>query len=156
MHRWWTKGQRPPGLCDKRFTFAYIFAAVRPATDRAFALVLPEVSTAAMNLFLAAFADTLAPDEHAVLVLDQAGWHVANAMEVPVNVSLVSLPPYSPELNPVERVWLHLRERYLSHRLHDDYDAIVGAACTAWNDLRADTGRLASLTAFPWLPYVSS
>jgi len=109
-----------------------------------------------MNLFLAAFADTLEPDEHAVLVLDQAGWHVANAMIVPDTVSLVPLPPYSPELNPMERVWLHLRERYLSHRLHDDYDAIVDAACAAWNDLRADTGRLASLTDFPWLPYVSS
>jgi transposase len=109
-----------------------------------------------MNLFLAAFADTLGPDEHAVLVLDQAGWHVANAMIVPANVSLVPLPPYSPELNPVERIWLHLRERYLSHRLHDDYEAIVDAACNAWNALRADAGRLASLTDFPWLPYVDS
>jgi hypothetical protein len=129
---------------------------VRPATDQAFALVLPEVSTAAMNLFLGAFADTLEPDEHAVLVLDQAGWHVANALVAPDNLSLVPLPPYSPELNPVERVWLHLRERYLSHRLHYDYDAIVDAACSAWNALRADKGRLASLTDFGWLPYVGS
>jgi hypothetical protein len=109
---------------------------VRPATDQAFALVLPEVSTVAMNLFLDAFAETLAPDEHAVVVLDQAGWHVANALIVPDNLSLVPLPPYSPELNPVERVWLHLRERYLSHRLHADYDAVVDAACSAWNALR--------------------
>lgn len=156
MHRWWTKGQRPPGLCDKRFTFAYIFAAVRPATDRAFALVLPEVSTVAMNLFLDAFAETLGPDEHAVLVLDQAGWHVANALVAPDNLSLVPLPPYSPELNPVERVWLHLRQRYLSHRLHADYNAVVDAACSAWNALRADTGRLASLTDYAWLPSVNS
>ena len=102
-HVWWKRGERPPGLCDKRFTFAYIFAAVEPGTDNAFALVM----------------------------LDQAGWHGSNALAVPANVTLVPLPAYSPELNPVERVWLYLKERFLSHRLLDDYDAIVDAASNA-------------------------
>ena len=64
------------------------------------------------------------------------------------------LPPYSPELNPVERVWLHLKERFLSHRLHADYDAIVEAASSAWNNLAAETGRLTSLSSYPWIPKV--
>lgn len=64
------------------------------------------------------------------------------------------LPPYSPELNPVERVWLYLKERFLSHRLLPDCDAIVEAACSAWNRLKAETGRLASLCSYPWIPKV--
>ena len=70
-----------------------------------------------------------------MLVLDQAGWHVAQALVVPGNVTLALLPPYSPELNPVERVWLYLRERHLSHRVLASYDAIVDAVCHAWNQL---------------------
>jgi transposase len=155
-HRWWVRGERPPGLCDKRFASAYVFAAVRPATGEDFALVLPEVSTAAMSVFLAEFARTLAPTVHAVLVLDQAGWHGATALQVPSNITLVPLPPYAPDLNPVERIWLYLRERFLSHRLFETYEAVVEACCRAWNDLVAQPGRLLSLTAFPWIQKVSS
>jgi DDE superfamily endonuclease len=97
-HRWFTRGQRPPGLCDQRYTWAHLFAAVRPATGQSFALVLPDLSTEAMQVFLDMFAATLAPDEHAALVADQAGWHIANALRVPDNVTLVYLPSYSPEL----------------------------------------------------------
>lgn len=154
--RWWTKGERAPGLCDKRFTFAYVFAAVRPGTDDAYGLVMPIANTEAMNIFLKGFSETLAPDEHAVMTMDQAGWHGAGALEVPDNVTIVLLPPYAPELNPVERVWLYLKERFLSHRLHDDYDAILDAACEAWNQLCAEAGRLTSLTAYPWITCVNS
>ena len=142
---------RPPGLADKRFTSLYLFAACRPGTDQAFALALPEATTAAMGLFLAGFAEQLDPGTHAVLILDRAGWHVARRLPVPANVTLVPLPAYSPELNPVERVWLYLRERFLSHRVLDDYTAVLDAACDAWKALVAETGRLASLTAYPYL-----
>jgi hypothetical protein len=112
-HHWFTRGQRPPGLCGQRYTWAHLFAAVRPATGDGFALVLPQVSTTAMNTFLAQFAATLAENEHAVMVLDRAGWHRAKKLVIPSNVTLVWLPPYSPQLNPVERVRLFLRERHL-------------------------------------------
>jgi transposase len=152
-HRRFTRGERPPGLCDRRYAWAHLYAAVRPATGEGFALVLPRVSTAAMNAFLARFGATLAADEHAALLVDRAGWHVAKDLRVPDNVTLVLLPPYSPELNPVERVWLYLREHHLSHRLLDDYDAIVAALCRAWNALTAD--RLHSLTNYPYLEQVN-
>ena len=154
-HIWWKRGERPPGLCDKRFTFAYIFAAVEPGTDNAFALVMPYADTAAMQVFLDRFSETIAPDEHAVMVLDQAGWHGSKALAVPANITLVPLPAYSPELNPVERVWLYLKERFLSHRLLDIYDAIVVAACAAWNRLVVETGRIKSLCSYPWIPTVN-
>jgi transposase len=154
-HRWWLRGERPLGLCDRRFSSAYIFAAVCPATGAEFALVMPEVNTKAMNCFLKEFSKRVAPEVHAILVMDQAGWHGAKKLVVPENITPVSLPPYSPELNPVERIWLYLRERFLSHRILDDYDAIVEACCQAWNALVADTERLRSLTSYPWIPCVN-
>src|SRR5262249_56895539 len=90
--------------------------------------------------------------EHVVMVLDQAGWHDSRALGIPDNVTLVALPPYSPELNPVERVWLYLKERFLSHRLHNDYEAIVDAACKAWRCLTAEARRIKSLSTYPSLP----
>ena len=159
-HRWWARGRRPPGRRDKRFEWAYLFAAVEPATGAAVALVLPEATTATMNLFLAELAAVLPEDVHAVLVLDRAGWHGAKALAVPANVTLVplppSLPPYSPELNPVERVWLHLRERFLSLRVFADYRAIVDACCAAWNRLAAEPGRVRSLCDHTWIRNVTS
>lgn len=104
-----------------------------------------------MQAFLDAFAETIANGEHVALVLDGAGWHSSKALRVPANITLVPLPPYSPELNPVERVWLHLKARFLSLRLLNDYKAIVTAASRAWRRLRRDTGRLTSLTSYPWI-----
>ncbi len=153
-HRWFNRGQRPLGLCDQRYTWTHLFAAVQPATGASFALVLPEVSTIAMQVFLDQFGKALAADEHAVMVMDQAGWHTAHALAVPDNVTLVRLPPYSPELNPVERVWLYLRERHLSHRLLAGYDAIVDALCAAWNQLTPE--RLNTLTNYPYLNQVKT
>ena len=150
------KGQRPPGIADKRFESAYIFAAVRPLTGEDFALVLPWVSAAAMSTFLADFAETVPADTHVVMVLDQAGWHGAKDLVVPGCLTLVPLPSYSPELNPVERIWLSLRERYLSHRLLADYEAVVDACCQAWNALAAEKGRIQSLTSYPYLNGVTS
>jgi transposase len=150
-HRWFTRGERPPGLADRRFTFAYIFAAVEPGTDNVFALTMPWADTPAMQEFLDRFSQTIAAHQHVAMFADQAGWHIAHDLHVPPNITLVELPSYSPELNPVERLWLYLKERFLSHRLHDDYDAILEAACTAWNRLLADTGRIKSLCSYPWI-----
>src|SRR4051794_2397473 len=104
-HRWWVKGQRPPGITDKRFESAYIFAAVRPATGEDFALVLPRVSAAAMSTFPAEFAKTVPDDTHAVLLLDRAGWHTTGHLVVPKSLTLIFLPSRAPELNPVENVY---------------------------------------------------
>ena len=71
---------------------------------------------------------------------------------MPANLTLIHLPSHAPELNPVEKIWQFLRDRHLSHRVLAGYNAVLDAACKAWNALRSEPGRLRSLTSFPWLP----
>ena len=156
MRVWFERGVRPEGLIDHRYASAWLYGAVRAGTDDAFALVLTEVGAAAMQVFLDRFAATLPTGVHAALLLDGAGWHTAGEIIVPTNVSLIFLPPYSPKLNPAERVWLHLRDRYLSLRLFRDLDDIISGCCDAWNRITAEPGRVASLTDFPYLRSVRS
>jgi transposase len=112
---------------------------------------MPYADTEAMQEFLDRFSGAIADDEHVAMFADRAGWHIADDLRVPDNITLVKLPSYSPELNPVERVWLYLKERFLSHRLLDDYDAIADAAARAWNRLTAEAGRITSLCSYPWI-----
>ncbi len=151
---WFERGLRPTGSIDHRYASAWLYAAVRPGTDETFALVMTEVGAAAMQAFLDRFAATLPERVHAALLLDGAGWHTAGDIAVPANVSLIFLPPYSPSLNPVERIWLYLRERFLSLRLFADLDAILDGCCDAWNRLTGEPGRLASLTDYTYLQSV--
>ena len=155
-HRWWPRGRRAPGPRQIGYQWAYIFTAVCPATGEDFTLVLPTVNAKVMDLFLARFAATRPDDAHALMVLDGAGWHDRRALEVPDNLTLAPLPSYSPELNPVERVWLYLRERFLSLRVLDDTEAIIEACCQAWNALTEEPDRIRSLCAYPWIIKVSS
>jgi hypothetical protein len=149
---WYQRGIRPRGVRDHRFASAHLFGAVCPERGQGIALVLPEADTAAMNLLLAELSQALPARTHAVLVLDRAGWHISDALQIPSNVTLVHLPSHAPELNPVEKVWQYLRDRWLSHLVLVNYRAVLDAACHAWNALRAEPGRLRSLTSFPWLP----
>jgi hypothetical protein len=129
----------------------YLFAACRPGTDETFALALLRVSADAMTICLEHVSRQLEPGVHAVLIPDQAGWHDARALHVPGTLTPLPLPPASPALNRVERVWPYLRERYLSHRMLDDYEAVLEAVCRAWNRLLDETGRLTTWTACPYL-----
>ena len=153
---WFERGMRPEGVIDRRYASAWLYGAVRPGTDAAFALVMTEVGAGAMQVFLDRFAATLPQRTHAALLLDGAGWHTAGDIVVPTNASLIFLPPYSPKLNPVERVWLYLRERYLSLRPFADLDDIIDGCCDAWSRLLDEPGRVASLTDYPYLRSVST
>ncbi len=141
----------PEGVIDHRYASAWLHGAVRPGTDAAFALAMTEVGAEAMQVFLDRFAATLPQRTHAALLLDGAGWHTAGDIIVPTNVSLIFLPPYSPKLNPVERIRLDLRERYLSLRLFADLDDIINGCCDACSRLLDEPGRVASLTDYPYL-----
>jgi hypothetical protein len=150
---WGQTGSRPAAPKDLGFASAYVFGAVCPSEGKAAALIMPICNTLAMNHHLREISSQVASDAHAVVILDRAGWHRSQGLVVPDNITLLELPPYSPELNPVERVWEYLRDRWLSHRvLAGGYEAVVDAACAAWNALLAEPGRLRSLTNFPWLP----
>jgi transposase len=112
--------------------------------------VLPFANTEAMNAHLAEIARTVAEGAHAILVLDGAGWHGSGALTVPDNISLIHLPPYAPELNPVENVWAYLRANKLAITVFDTYDDIVDACCKAWNFFANDSSAIASITTRPW------
>jgi len=84
------------------------------------------------------------------VLIDNAGGHVSEGLEVPANLTLVHLPPYSPELNAIERLWQYLRDRYLSGCLFRDLQAVIDECCRVWNALLAEQGRIQSLTNYNW------
>jgi len=136
---------------DQRHTNAYIFGAVCPARDCGVALVLPDSNTHAMNLHLTELSKAVVRGSHAVVIVDGAGWHIADALVVPDNISLLFLPPYSPELNAQENIWEYLRQNYLAGRIFDTYDDIVDACCNAWKALIDEAGRIQSIATRDWL-----
>lgn len=141
---------RPRGKRDLRHQAVYLFGAVCPERDTGVALVLPTVGTTAMQAMLDELSQAVTPGAQAVVVMDRAGWHIAAELNIPDNLTPIFLPPYSPELNAIERAWLFLRERFLSHRVWRTYDDILEACCQAWNALVDEAGRIRSLCSLDW------
>ena len=111
---------------------------------------MPAANAETMSLHLTAIGHKVARGSHAALVLDGAGYHIAAALTIPDNVTLVRLPAYAPELNPIENVWEYLRGNKLAITVFDDYDDIVDKACVAWNFFADDPKRIASITTRSW------
>lgn len=152
---WADTGSRPQAPRQTEYDFVYLFGAVCPQTGDSNAWLMPSANTDAMNIQLRTLSAQLAPDVHALLVLDRASWHRSKALAVPANISVLTLPPRSPELNPVELVWHELRQRHLSNRVYADQQALDDAVATAWNTLAFDTERLRRLTSYSWLPHTN-
>jgi hypothetical protein len=129
---WSRVGSRPRAIRQTQYDYLYVFSAVCPETGDAGGLISPHVNTGVMNAFLQQFSDELPSDVHAAMVLDRAGWHVAGALKVPDNITLVHLPPKSPELNPTENLWHYLRSHYWSNRLYKTWNDLAEAAIKAW------------------------
>lgn len=102
------------------------------------------------NLHLAEISRAVRPGAHAVLVLDGAGYHERAALALPDNITLLTLPPYAPELNPIENVWQYLRQNWLANTVFPDQAAIVDACCNAWNRFVHLPETIASITRRPW------
>lgn len=150
VYQWARRGARPRQPKDQRTAWAYLFGAVCPTRDTGAALVMPRADTEAMQLHLQEISRTVAPGAHGIVVIDKAGWHTTPALRVPANLSLLHLPPYSPELNPQENIWQFLRQTYLSNRVFDGYEAILEACCKAWKALLDEAGRIASIATRTW------
>jgi hypothetical protein len=148
---WAPRGSRPPAVRDNRHDSAYLFGALCPARGVGAAIIMPAVNSEAMGEHLKEISAQVTPGAHAVLLLDRAGWHQqGKRLPVPDNISLLPLPAYSPELNPMENVWEFLRGNFLSHRVWDTYELILKACRDAWNKLMRMPERIASLTQRPW------
>ena len=119
-----------------------MLTAVCPASGRAEGLISPRLNTGVVQVSLDGLSATIAAGVHAVMVWDGAGYHVAKGLRVPANLTLVGLPPYSPELNPVERLWLYLREHHWSNRVYADVDAVEAAAMSGWRSVCLDEAKV--------------
>jgi transposase len=148
--RWARRGTRPRAPHDQRTKWAYIFGAICPAEGKGAGLVMPWCDTQAMQAHLLEISAAVAPGAHAVLLLDRAGWHLSGKLAVPENITLLPLPPRSPELNPVENVWQFLRDNWLSNRVFRSYDDIVAHCCDAWNELMDQPWRIRSIGRRDW------
>jgi transposase len=147
---WARRGTRPRRVRDTRYDWAYLFGAACPGRGVAAGLVLPYANTEAMNLHLVEIARTVAVGAHAILILDGAGWHGGKDLVVPENITLLRLPPYSPELNSIENVWQYLRSNKLAITLFSGYADILDKCAAAWNFFANDPKAIISITSRDW------
>ena len=148
---WAPVGSRPRMVRDNRHVSTYIFGAICPDRAVGAALIMPYANRQAMNEHLKEISAQVAPGAHALLVCDGAGWHQRGPkLIVPDNITLLSLPPYSPELNPMENVWDYLRQNKLCAQVWNTYDEIVEASQKAWRFLVNDPERIRSIGHRKW------
>jgi transposase len=135
-----------------QYEYLWVLTATCAQTGGAVGLVAPNLDAGVVNAFLAQFARELPGDVHAVLVWDRAGFHKAGALVIPADVTIRFLPPYAPELNPVERLWHYLRSHFWSNRFYKDYAALLDAATTAWRAVCLTAALVRSICACSYLP----
>jgi len=142
---WARKGSRPRRVRQNGREWLYVLMAVCAATGTASALIMPELNTAVVHLFLEQLSNDLPAGVHAVLIWDGAGFHTGNDLIVPGNVSLIRLPPYSPELNPIENLWHYLRSHHWSNREYRGYEGLKEEAVRSVRAVSQDVERLKTI-----------
>lgn len=125
-HGWFKKGSRtgvPVKLGYKNF---YLYSAVNPETGEDFSLTMPKVSSSCMNAFLRELARAY-PDRKIVLVMDGAAWHKSGSLRFSDNIRIIIQPPYSPELNPVEKLWQYMKDKTIKNKIYETLEDIEEA-----------------------------
>jgi transposase len=153
---WAERGSRPTAIRQTEYQYLWVLGAVCPETGHAEGLLSPQLNTKVINLFLQLFSQTIPADEQAVMVWDGAGFHTSGALVVPGNITLLKLPPYSPELNPIENLWHYLKSHFWSNRAYADYDALEQAAMAAWQRAVLDNELVKTVCAASYLERASS
>ena len=148
---WAEKGTRPRAVQQQQFEYAYLFGAVCVNTGQTEALVLPLSNSEGMREHLALISKATPQGKHSVVIMDQASWHQAYLAEEFDNLTIIHIPPYSPELNPIEQVWRWLRQNELANRCFDNYNDIVEQCCRAWNCFCEDASEVISLCYRDWI-----
>ena len=146
---WARTGTRPRQVKQCEYGWVYLWAAADPMTGDSIAMTTPTVNAELMQLFIDGLSGHVRPDEQAILVLDNAGWHHAKELNWPRNVTPLFLPAYSPELNSAENLWQYLRSHQLSNQIFQDYPALLGRVDEAWNSLTRI--QIKSITRCPWI-----
>ena len=130
--------------------YTYAFAAVSPSDGKFVSLILPRANTWSMNLFLKTISKRFKKD-FIILVVDRASWHKSKKLEVPENIMIVLLPAYSPELNPAEHIWAHLRENYFHNRCFKSIQAVEKHLSKSLDELEHEPARLRKMTCWSWI-----
>lgn len=149
-HKCWVQGERPVVYCQIVREYTYAYAAVCPFNGTMVSLILPVVSSAAMSIFLGEVANRNS-DRTILMFMDQAGWHTAKDLKIPLNIILASLPAYSPELNPTEHIWDELREKYFHNYTFDSIQAVEDRLESGLRDIENDGELVQSTTGFNWI-----
>ena len=145
---WCEKGTRPAVPCHHIREYRYAYGAVEPVTGESFFLVLPYCNTACMNIFLQELSKRY-PDDTILLCCDGAAWHKSDALRLPDNIKLFFLPPYTPEMNPVEQIWKELRRIGFRNEVFATLEKVVDRLCESICRLAPQTIR--SITARSWI-----
>ena len=147
---WAPKGTRPRVVRQRQFLSTYIFGACCPDKDKSCGLILPMVNTDMMQMHLQEISKQVDKGFHALILVDRASWHTTEQIQLPKNITLIPLPPYSPELNPMEQLWQQLRKIKLSNAAYDGYEEIVSAAVEAWTTFTDQSGAVQRLCSRDW------
>jgi transposase len=147
---WCPRPVRPLAHAMVTQEYTYVYAAVSVADGALDTLILPQVNTDCMQVFIDEVSSRH-PGDRIVMVLDGAGWHKAASLVVPDNMRLVSLPPYAPELNPVEHLWDELREKAFGNLVFDSLDALEDHLEGSLKQLERDRSRVHSIVSWPWI-----
>lgn len=147
---WAPRPLRP--ICQAMLTheYTYAYGAVDAVTGEFDSLILPHVNTECMQLFLDEVS-ARHPDERIVMVIDGAGWHRSDALKPPKNIYLLKLPPYAPELNPIEHVWDELREKFFHNRVFNSLDALEDHLVLALKTLEKNPVTVRPIVSWPWI-----
>ena len=145
---WCRKGKRPSVPCHHIREYRYVHGAVEPATGDSFFLILPYCNTVCTNVYLRELSAAY-PDDHILLVGDRAGWHNSKGLEVPANITIIPLPPYTPEMNPIEQIWAWLRLHGFHNEVFATLEKVIDRLCETIRSLSPDT--IKSITFRDWL-----
>ena len=127
-HAWFITGERSRIDVKLGFQNFYLYGAVNHNSGDSFNLLMPSVDTNSMNLFLEEFAKEIG-NKKVIMVMDGAGWHKSKDLKTPNNIKLIFLPPYSPELNPIERLWLYIKQNVIKNKFYESIDLLEDALC---------------------------
>jgi len=145
---WCFKGVRPSVPCHHVREYRYAYGAVEPITGESFFLIMPYCNTNCMNVFLRELSAAY-PNDYILLVADGASWHKSKALEIPHNIEIFHLPPYTPEMNPIEQIWKEIRKRGFKNEIFQTLEKVIDRLCDVICSISKNT--ISSITARSWI-----
>jgi putative transposase len=145
---WAFDGERPTILQQKIREFRYLFGAVDPMTGDSCFMIYSHCDTITMNHFLKQLSEMYI-DDYILLPCDNAGWHKSKDLVIPHNIEFIYIPPYTPEMNPIEQIWDELREKFFANEFFETIDDVIERLCVAVQSLEKDT--ISSITFRRWM-----